>query len=1078
MGPGGVPVAGQYDLLVDARLAQLIEAARHAGVDIETRELRGRDGRLVAREVAAAVLATIDAQIESDKPVTAEQMTLVNRLISITQQDPEQHSGGLDQLLPMVLQRVGPDAARTPVDLSDHGLFTGREGSQSLVVQLQRELASCDRVEWLVSFVKLSAVRMLQPDIEAFLSRGGMMRLVTTAYMGATEPKALEALAALSRDNAGRIQIRFSRETSATRLHAKAYIHRRESGFGNAYIGSANLSQPALTEGLEWVVRLSQAASPGLWSKIEETFDQWWGDPEFEEYGVEEGHPSHQLFRDLIAAQRASVTSSEGLALDSLPIFDLQPKPFQQAILERIAVERRDLGRRRHLVVAATGTGKTMIAAFDYRDFVRDNRPRLGRIPSLLYLAHTERILRQARQSFAHVMRDLNFGGLLVGGQDDRPCNQLFASIQSWTSRIGTDSAPPDSWDYVVVDEVHHGEAPSWRRFLEWVQPQSLLGLTATPERADGLDIRRHFEDRITAEIRLPDAIVRRLLVPFRYFGVSDDIDFRDLPYSRGRGYAGAMQEVESRYVLAGESWIEGVRRALWRYVSDPGAMRGIGFCAGVAHAKAMHQAFERLRVESESRGHRGIATAVVCGEDSLEERERILRSLRRGELQLVFAADLLNEGVDIPEVDAVLFMRPTESLTVFLQQLGRGLRLSPSSGKDCLVVLDFVGQYNKQFRIEDRYTALTTDPQVSVAKQVRDGFDALPPGCTVTLEPVARQRVLDHITAHVRPDLEVLSDAVRELQQRLGRWPTQAEFIQEASIDPRRLYMSKGRSWTALLQRRGVMPEGDTATLERASAALRAVASLTDRVSARAGLELLAMIDDGNPNLQVHEHARSWDLLLVEFGKLAGDVLGLGSSAGIDDVVQLLQRERPLREELRSLLAALAERPSGLTPPGNRQVPDGVPLKLHHAYTRKQLLAAFGWEHAWKSNLQSGVMWIERLKAYLMLVTLEKDHTSFTERTRYRDYAISPTEFHWQSQATASPGRGDGLRIVDAMRGEATMWLFLRRSTEDAYGSEPFVFMGAFAPTSIEGAKPMSVTGTLADALPPQWFEIAARAR
>ena len=273
-------------------------------------------------------------------------------------------------------------------------------------------------------------------------------------------------------------------------------------------------------------------------------------------------------------------------------------------------------------------------------------------------------------------------------------------------------------------------------------------------------------------------------------------------------------------------------------------------------------------------------------------------------------------------------------------------------------------------------------------------------------------------------------------------------------------------------------MPEGDTATLERASAALRAVASLTDRVSARAGLELLAMIDDGNPNLQVHEHARSWDLLLVEFGKLAGDVLGLGSSAGIDDVVQLLQRERPLREELRSLLAALAERPSGLTPPGNRQVPDGVPLKLHHAYTRKQLLAAFGWEHAWKSNLQSGVMWIERLKAYLMLVTLEKDHTSFTERTRYRDYAISPTEFHWQSQATASPDRGDGLRIVDAMRGEATMWLFLRRSTEDAYGSEPFVFMGAFAPTSIGGAKPMSVTGTLADALPPQWFEIAARAR
>lgn len=1077
LGPGGIPVAGEYDLVVDVRIAQLIQAAQAAGIEVATQTLCRRDGRLIAREIATGVLDAIEARINTAEEVTSEQMSLVNRLIRLTQDEPEAGADGLDELLPLVLRRVGPAGDKSPADLSDHGLLTGREGTHSLVVQLQRELASCDRVDWLVSFVKLSAVRMLQPDIEDFLARGGSMRLVTTAYMGATEPRALEALAAISRDHGSRLQIRFSCETSSTRLHAKAYIHHRQTGFGNAYIGSANLSQPALTEGLEWVVRLSQAASPGLWTKIEETFDQWWEDPEFEEYAVLDGHPSQQRFRDLIAAQhQGSVPGIE--SRDSLPIFDLSPKPFQQAILERVSVERDELGYRRHLVVAATGTGKTMIAAFDFRAFSERFRTVEHRVPRLLYVAHTERILAQARQSFAQVMRDLNFGGLLVGGRDDRPCNHLFASIQSWNSRIGTDSVASDFWDYVVIDEVHHGEAPSWQRLLSWVSPKSLIGLTATPERADGLDIRRHFEDRITAEIRLPDAIGRRLLVPFRYFGVSDDIDLRGLRYTKSRGYSRAMQEVENVYLLAGEGWIEGVRRAIWKYVSDPCAMRAIGFCSGVAHASAMHAAFERLRLNEESRDSVGLRTAVLSGEDSIEERERVLRALRRGELQVVFAADLLNEGVDIPEVDTVLFMRPTESLTVFLQQLGRGLRLSPTSGKDCLVVLDFVGQYHRQFRIEDRYAALLTGPKESVGDQVRNGFNELPAGCTITLEPVARQRVLDHIAAHTGTVAETLLEMIRTLQERLGRVPTLREFLAESRIEPRTLYGATGRSWTALTQRLSGDASGNFEVLDQATPALRALASLTDRVTAREGLRLISLMERGTINAGGGITSPAWEVLLVEFGRAARSVLQLDRVAMLGDAIKLLEFDVGLREEIKALLDALSVRPSGLTPPGNHPMPDDVPLRLHHAYSRKQLLAAWGWDGAWRTTLMSGVHWSEQHRAYIMLVTLEKDHQSFTERTRYRDYAISPKIFHWQSQSTAVPDRGDGRRVVAAKNGEATMWLFLRRSTEDAFGSEPFVFMGAFKPTKIEGERPMSVTGVLADALPPEWFEIAARAR
>jgi len=499
--------------------------------------------------------------------------------------------------------------------------------------------------------------------------------------MGATDPKALEELAAISPAHASQLHIRFSRESDATRLHAKAYIHRRDSGFGNAYIGSANLSRPALTEGLEWTVRLSQAGSPGLWTKIEETFEQWWGDPEFEEYGLTPDHPTHAQFRQLVAREKGSCASdtADGRLL-SLPIFDLQAKPFQQAILDRIAVERKELGRTRHLVVAATGTGKTMIGAFDYRDwaskFLRDEK----RQPRMLYIAHSERILKQARLSFAQVMRNLNFGGLLVAGHDDRPCEALFASIQSWNSRIGTESLAPDHFDYVIVDEVHHGEAPTWRRLLEWIRPKSLLGLTATPERADGQDIARHFEDRITAEIRLPDAIGRRLLVPFRYFGVTDTIDLRDVDWTP-RGYK--MDLVQQRYVQAGAQWIENVRRAILNYVAEPLRMRAIGFCSGVEHARSMALAFESMRREAEARGQLGIRAAALDGGDSPEQREEAIGRLRRGETQVIFVADLFNEGVDIPEVDTVLFLRPTDSLTVYVQQLGRGLRLCPYTGKD-----------------------------------------------------------------------------------------------------------------------------------------------------------------------------------------------------------------------------------------------------------------------------------------------------------------------------------------------------------------------------------------------------------
>ncbi len=1074
----GVPVEGLYDSVVDTRLKAVLDAAKSAGIDVGTRDLKGRDGRLLARELASVVLEALESKLNADQAATPADLDVVNRLLRFAQQDGGEDVTAATNMLPLVLERIGPRHDRNPPDLSDHGLLTGREGTESLLVQLKRELATCNRVDWLVSFIKLAAVRMLKSDIEAFLARGGLMRVVTTAYMGATDPKALEELAAISCAHGSRLQIRFSRESDATRLHAKAYIHHRESGFGSAYIGSANLSRPALTEGLEWTVRLSQAASPGLWSKIEETFDQWWGDPDFAEYGLTADHPTHAQFRELVARERRAFGSGLSEQLSSLPIFDLQPKPFQQAILDRIAVEREELGRARHLIVAATGTGKTMIAAFDYREFAAKFSKAEGRAPRLLYVAHSERILKQARLTFAQVGRNLNFGGLLVGGQDDRPCDALFASIQSWNSRIGTATLAADHFEYVVVDEVHHGEAPSWRKFLEWVRPRTLIGLTATPERADGLDITKHFEDRITAEIRLPDAIGRRLLVPFRYFGVTDTIDLRDVDWTP-RGYK--MDEVQRRYLEAGPQWIENVRRAAFEYVAEPLSMRAIGFCSGVSHARAMAEVFEHVRLAAHARGQRALRAEALDGGDSLETREEVIGRLRRGETQVIFVADLFNEGVDIPEVDTVLFMRPTDSLTIYVQQLGRGLRLCPSSGKDCLTVLDFVGQYRKEFRFGDRLSAMLADPAVSIESQVEHGFTALPPGCSITLERIAREQVLANIRAQTRSQRERLIETVRALRERLQRVPSMREFVEATRVDPRLFYAKRDArmTWSGLLQGASLGGSAeDLEAIEQFIVPLRASASVTDRKLVEFGLALLDAIERDNPLSPTVARDPRLQVLLVEFGEAVRRRSARDTASTSAEVLEELRANAPLRRELRSLLDALSVRVVGLAPVPAVSVPDGVPLALHRVYTRRQLFAAFGWESIWSATPQSGVAWIAKYSAYLMLVTLEKDAVTFTERTRYRDYGISPSVFHWQSQASARPDRGDGQHIVQAKTGGATMWLFVRRSTDDEYGTEPYIFLGAFKPTSIEGMQPMSVTGELANAMPAEWFEIAARAR
>ena len=425
----------------------------------------------------------------------------------------------------------------------------------------------------------------------------------------------------------------------------------------------------ALTSGLEWNTKVTRRDLPETIDKIAATFEYYWNDREFEYYAENQ---KERLARALKAEKYFDTNNADVYTMD------INPYSYQQEILDKLEAERTVRGYTRNLVVAATGTGKTVISALDYKRFRKQNPDRPCR---LLFVAHREEILKQSLYTFRAVLKDANFGELFVGNYKPESIDNLFLSIQTFNSQSFTEKTSPDFYDYIIVDEFHHAAAPTYQKLLSYYQPRILLGLTATPERMDGKSILPYFHNRIAAEIRLPEAIDRKLLCPFQYFGVTDTVDLDALKWSAG-GYQ--KSELEHIYTFSGavaDRRADHVVTALLKYVTDIDEVKGLGFCVTVDHAEFMCRYFNDHNIPS----------MCLTGQSSDEERAAAKRRLVSGEVRFIFVVDIYNEGVDIPEVNTVLFLRPTESLTIFLQQLGRGLRLSED--KECLTVLDFIDE-------------------------------------------------------------------------------------------------------------------------------------------------------------------------------------------------------------------------------------------------------------------------------------------------------------------------------------------------------------------------------------------------
>ena len=722
------------DYLTRFLAARLSEAIRIYGPEDSGRQI----------ELANAVLDSISQHSDELSYLLKEQITRT----------------GEQEVLEELRDKNAPPSLRPLTELSASSLLTGAPGLPQLGREIELELASADRCDMLVAFVKSGGMRLLREPLKKFTGRGGQLRLITTSYMGNSDPAVVEELAALPNT-----EIRINYDTHTSRLHAKAYFFQRESGLSTAYIGSANLSHAAMTSGLEWTVKCAARELPHLFRRCAAEFSAYWENPSFELYDP----TKPERFRDAIRKERKDFGEGNGTPL---VVFDLSPHPFQKEILESLAFARESRSHFRNLVIAATGTGKTMIAAFDYRNQSRKE----GQVPKLLFVAHRKEILEQALGSFRQVLKDGNFGGLFVDGLRPHSMDHVFCSIQSFISQRLHEVHGVDAWDYVVIDEAHHAEAKSYDPVIDLLRPGILLGLTATPERTDGSSVAIHFDHPAAAEIRLPDALQDKLLCPFHYFTISDaTADFSRVTWKNGR-----YDESELSKLLTGNHLrAQLVLDKLCEYLPDPygsgefdrKSVRALGFCVSIDHAEFMAEFFQKA----------GIAAKSLTSRTDSDSRQKLRGELATGRIQLLFVVDVFNEGIDIPEINCVLFLRPTESHIVYLQQLGRGLR--KTNEEKILTVLDFVGQCRREFRYDLRFAALLPGKRHRLIDEVLNGFPHLPSGCAISMERQARETILDSIKrTYQNPDLRI-RDAFHHWPGE--KLPTFAEFIDLTGEDP-----------------------------------------------------------------------------------------------------------------------------------------------------------------------------------------------------------------------------------------------------------------------------------------------------
>lgn len=1035
---------GVYELPISLETAASLAATEARGATIEQGALSQSNAPHL---LSSYVFELLRRRLEDLDP--AEQLALTNKLIAALAGGGESADTLSNQEQAVLLSvssatagLAGSPPLRPELSIRQSDLLMNARGEPNLARLLKSEMASADTVRIIMSFVKWQGLNLIRQPLRDALDRGVRVQILTTTYMGATDERAVTALAQMG------VEVRISYDERSTRLHAKAWLFERNSGFHTGYVGSSNLSAPAMTDGLEWNVRLAHAETPHLLDKFRSAFDVYWEDPNqgFEEFDPVRFPEHSDRLREALQTAGGQLKRVD----TELVNFDLRPYRFQQEILDALDRERQVHGRTRSLVVAATGTGKTLVAAFDYRricDQWRSNgKPNR---PKLLFIAHRAEILKQARTAYRHVLRDSQFGELLVEGMHPVRGEHVFATVQSLVSGDRLAQIPSEHFDVVVVDEFHHAAADAWDRVLRHLKPGLLLGLTATPERADGQEVTSWFGHHIAAELRLWEALERGLLCPFHYFAIGNEsLDFTRLSWRSGRYDQGEMQAL----LTGNNALMQWVMRETSDKVADVTRMKALVFTSGIAHADYVAQYLS----------DHGVAAISLNGQSGTREREEGRRLLATGRIQALVTVDLFNEGVDIPEIDTVMMLRPTESATVFLQQLGRGLRRA--EGKSVLTVLDFVGHHRQEFRFDLRLRALTGIARSEIPNAVERGFPYLPSGAQVQLDEVASRLVLENVRNALPNNRRgVIEDIRTHARGRSALEYCLKDYLSEAGLDLAAIYGRSAGSWLELVAAAGLRDAADIPTKALAFRA-RNLLHVDDLARLSEYRQLIQDpqrydLDNGSA------HARFANMLyLTIFGSRQHD--------NLRDGLRELAEDRAFVSEALQVLD-VAESAISYTTKPLADLPAAIPLNLHARYTRSEMLAALGAADFARSarGQISGVRYVSDIGADVFDMTWAKNEGEYSPQTMYRDYAISDRLVHWQSQNADRQHSDKIQRYINHSAQRSRILLFARESKKYELGTRPYLFLGDAEYVSHEGDRPVSFVWRLKEPMPADFL-------
>ena len=1032
---------GLYEQVINKIISQELDSTDKL---IKTAPIDNAESSKVLAKYISEIIEKGLENVKDNGGDIESQVTLINKLIEIIKIETKEadfDALSVDERAEQLLALLNKtntiyaldekaEIVRPETSLAISSLFTGAVHEPSMFSELKKEILSCDKIDMLVSFIKWSGLRLIIDELNSFTQNGGQLRIITTSYMGATDVKAIEELRKLLNT-----KIKISYDTKRTRLHAKTYVFYRATGFTTAYVGSSNLSNAAISSGLEWNVKVTAKDLPDTVKKIDATFDSYWNSSEFESYT---GEQVHRLERAL-KAEKYSETNNPMQYL-----FDIRPYPYQQEILDKLEAERKVRGYYKNLIVAATGTGKTVVSAFDYKRFCKENAQSINRI---LFVAHREEILKQSMDCFRGVLKDANFGDLFVGGYKPDSIDHLFISVQTFNSQELHLKTAPDFYDYIIIDEFHHAAAPTYQKLLTYYKPKILLGLTATPERMDGKSILEYFDNRIAAEIRLPEAIDRKLLSPFQYFGVTDTIDLDDLKWVRGGYEKSELSKLYSINLASANKRANMIVQSIFKYMTDIDDVKGLGFCVSIEHAKFMSDYFNE----------HGIPSICLTGQSADDERNTATSRLISGEIRFIFVVDIYNEGVDIPEVNTVLFLRPTESLTVFLQQLGRGLRLAEN--KECLTVLDFIGQANKKYNFEDKFAALLSNTTHSVQREIKDGFISVPKGCYIQLERKAKEYILNNIRSSFGAKAGLVS-RIATFEEDSGLSLNIANFCEYYHFDICQIY--NRASFARLCVLAGVRDDFEEELEELMTKAFSRICAIDSRrwiaflLKALPNIENMTLTKVQEKMLHMMQFT-IWQKSFEECGFIdikEGFIRLKNSPVIFAEMIEILQYNYNKIDFIDDMVDFGFE----------------CPLDLHCTYTRDQILVALDFMKP--STVREGVKYLPDKKTDIFFVTLNKADKDYSPTTMYNDYSVNEWLFHWQSQSTTSAESPTGQRYINHRKTNSKILIFVREFKTDISGTAAYTFLGLANYMKHEGSRPMNITWKLHAPIPAKYLK------